>query len=1093
MQNLSPAGEQKRSRGDQENAESDAPAQDEEKEMNISSDDQEQGAREEGDHFKLDLRYSGTLQKGKEMYLSKEGILAHADVTVDIDQLSTYAPALKGHQIIQSFPGGDKVRICLPNLVDRKSSMRSDRLLVAMDQQDRSVPTWIEANRSCQRKGAPLSRFPSMRLATGHCGPFTHNIYIVWLNPPAVRTNMFMAYQQDVIVAALNRAELLLQEACAAAGVCGADRSRTSSHFYRFQSKKETKDEDSSQQRYINNRLYGEEAAVFFKCFANSLQHAARLSSRQRAHVWEITESQFAWSLCCSGLLVSSSSGLKYTIERITLSSVLEEREKEEFQEYSNNKLLRRLVQQAVCQKGAVVLRELLSGLASGTEENESVAWYADLAYTLHPNDDSRTFLLEQDDAVDACERLMAGSTTVADRRLGALKSVLDAPTPSFPTDNPSPPEEVSQADDDDSEDGGPVTGIIGRLTCELNKMKEASSEALRLDNEFLCAKEALQQAIPLMEALDGAALQQDIGHLKLLVTSLATQAFFAKQRSVKAADAAKRLFEATKATRLSWEESTQKEELDALRSEATQLEESFATVIQSTQRLADDEGRGASVAQLVDRAGLLAEFHSAVNPGCVLPGEAATASEAVATFAATTARVAAAAKVGEVACEQVDEESDEEGEWENGEKLSRNLNGEYAGDFEKENKFDNDGNNEELQPETDLAAESRVEKQADLLLSQAEEDEALTTYLTRKVTRYAGGTFINGAGNAHNQSPCATRKEGLCGNEAEDQSSDDLSFDPALQHTLSHLPSDLLLGVQAYTDGLKQMLMRQDSEIWKSLGDLPLLVAERLRANDVPARSKKKLSKIMQGLEVLLPMIAEDMKRKPGFGVRTEMFCRVDGAVRSGGELLLPHIELPQFLSLDKAAYAEMHSTLTNESWGPLCKTFLAEASNNARGLGLDQSRVSAPAKTALLAHAEMLAWQLSDTPHGLEGSVLKTMKDDFEHVMSIPDKFKLEITSREMEGLGLSYGLKPSALILPTLAEALSNNDALIGSTTSGHGMAPLIALLTARVSRSRSGADLPVTLEIGLVKIKKLLHAFSSIGKGGSGCLLSATFVG
>jgi hypothetical protein len=77
-----------------------------------------------------------------------------------------------------------------------------------------------------------------------------------------------MAYQQEVIVLALNWAKQLL----ATQGLYPSwiwwhwceERGRTTAagHFYyHFQPKTETKDDDQTQQTYINNRMYGKEAS----------------------------------------------------------------------------------------------------------------------------------------------------------------------------------------------------------------------------------------------------------------------------------------------------------------------------------------------------------------------------------------------------------------------------------------------------------------------------------------------------------------------------------------------------------------------------------------------------------------------------------------------------------------------------------------------------------------------------------------------------------------------------------------------------------------------------------------------------------------
>lgn len=77
-----------------------------------------------------------------DLHEHENGLLEHCDVTVDIDQLSLYAPIKSAGQLPKCFDG--QARLALDNLVSRIKGAESSRLLVSISKDDKSVPRWTD-------------------------------------------------------------------------------------------------------------------------------------------------------------------------------------------------------------------------------------------------------------------------------------------------------------------------------------------------------------------------------------------------------------------------------------------------------------------------------------------------------------------------------------------------------------------------------------------------------------------------------------------------------------------------------------------------------------------------------------------------------------------------------------------------------------------------------------------------------------------------------------------------------------------------------------------------------------------------------------
>lgn len=1011
--------------------------------------------------------------------------------TQDIDQVSIVVQLKYAEQAVQCFP--PDARASFNNLQRRTSTPKSDRLVVGLSEDDESVPVWLNGNCARIRRSVHLSRFPSVNIGKLISGNFDYTISITNLNPELVgQTNMFRGLEHVVIVIALQRAMRLLPEECRAEGVADIDRVRSASKAYRFQQKSEALAKNvggaKKTQEYISNRLYGKEAGLFLRCFGKALKEMTSpdFTCEHDGEQWKPSQREFAKKLLHSAVIVISGSGWKYTFSRITLQDVNREREEAvakwasgdnspldvDIRGYSNDRLLRRMIQHAINCKGPAVLRKLLPGLADPANDLSQVVVYSDLANEFHPLDEDHTLLLDVEQAKENAQRFMWDVADVAAKR-STITSTLDYPTPE---DAFAQQEEEQTADDEFTFGTETIVSTAQTLLTFAQGKQEVFSEIKsHIDTHMGILAEVQNVGLPLVVASTvKQAIESLLGRYGSMLDEVADrmQEFATQSTALRNAGAEGEIADED------WQHCL--DEADNIYGVVLRLQQnSHACLLQAIARfqqsLAEESGNSEEAVENEHENAFISPLRSRER---VTEQMSETDAGRVQSGVVTPCRcphdeqdehATHDAAIDAVNAIEVDP-------------LSDLANGPYIVD-EEEAKALNDAGPGGEPCVVDRIAEIEMDIQLRSYTEASPGDEGgLRSFLTRPFSSY-NASFINGAGNVHDGSPCARRVEVMEEERITGSLGETIVSNTTIGHNLHHPPSDFPLGKQEYMGGYSATTMRQDNSIWKRVIQLPTLVAERLRCNEVPERSRKELASLMKTLSNLLPKISEDFYENPGCSIRTEFFFRVDGAIRTGGELLCPPMRLPSFMIVRRRDFAYIHETLQRRFWIPLEKFLLSEAAYNLRGHGVDHRQFSAEAKTALLVCAEMITMQYAKFNGSYSGIITKTMSPFLGFYRTVPEGFTAPITDEEKDILGLEHGVKPAAMVLPALKDILADQSWLLSTPRRAPctGMSATIALVRQQISGGASSSkSLPITLENSVVSVRVLMHAYSKVGK-------------
>lgn len=953
-----------------------------------------------------------------------------------------------------------------------------------------------------------------------------------------------MAYQLEVIVDALNRATEVYGQHGSEFGQNKPDKVRAMIHFHQFQEKSEGKKTKENHQMYISNRLYGDEASLFLDLFQLSLGAiaAGQATASRATNEWQLTKAQFACSLSNSGVIFLSAPGLKQVVKRIGLEDMKEMRKKAneggydmlhacqqapcvegvplpdvsdsvmppapvDIRDYSNNMLIRRMIQIACNKEVPERLRNHMPGLANSGDELEDVAVYTDVAYVVCAKDSTKSLLLGKDHAKLGAQLMLQRSADIVrfdDDHCG----VLHAETPREEEDMElQAPQEVDG-------DGSVISGQEDWLDALEESSGPASNPPNSRDNEVSLAEQAATAAAKAADTAENACSSASKAYNRLLQTSSIKEIAGKSEPSTEGVcldtlnglmmkeilsichsnQVAKRFCDWSKQLAIKVHDEFLKEVEGGAKDEAQRhCEHARQCYDRALEAVSGTHGDDETSSVDFERGQLTENLYS---------NKSHLGTEKILKLARSTAAVSEQT-FNSFVQRQVEDVANLKKKIQNAELL--HFRPEVADDdsvneddlpmketlLEEEDSVEVHAKDVEASKlnESDLLGDAMREQQMAPLVqnSRGHESNSSDAYaydfisgLTRSISTYPN-TSICGVGNAHSGSPGAKRVEFSATTTFANL--DVNGFDSGLCHRISHLPSDGMIGIQVYMEGLHQQQMKQDNSIWKDLLKLPILVAERLRSSRFSQKSRSQLSAIIQELDKVLPSIEKLSKERPGFGVRAEMFARVDGCIRSGGEANFPHVELFEFLMVSKGKLAEYESGQTESNFAPIRKTFAAEAANNKAGKCLDETLISPAAKTALVAHAELLAQQHGQSKLGYSGVILKSMGRQIAETgrVEVPHQFRVSLNDHEKRVCGLQHGVRPDTLILPTLLDVIGQQSWLDGSTRGRPlGMASAISLVRQRASSGRSGSDLPVTVENCVVAVKVVLNCFDVIGK-------------
>lgn len=295
--------------------------------------------------------------------------------------------------------------------------------------------------------------------------------------------------------------------------------------------------------------------------------------------------------------------------------------------------------------------------------------------------------------------------------------------------------------------------------------------------------------------------------------------------------------------------------------------------------------------------------------------------------------------------------------------------------------------------------------------------------------------------------------------------------------------------GGQLYLDGLRTIERRQDTKRWEVLVGLGAAVAAYFREG-VP--SDEVVQKIRNSLSQLKPAI-DDVKKlfrtSQGSGVRMEWFSRCDAVFDSDEETL--NFNTPPLVPLcmvDQKALAGMFSAVTDLYFNPLLRAFpdtVLRDTGRAAGTvaRLDRNQLSAAAQTTLVLFAEIVASQFANLPFAYNGTVMKSMKGQLlnrnSRYIRVPNYLQSPPSQLEKDVLALPFVVSPKALVLPslTVAFALFEEDSI--PRNASVGVSSSLSMALSRAAFFRGETALPVTYEVRMTVIRKILFVFAYFG--------------
>jgi hypothetical protein len=190
----------------------------------------------------------------------------------------------------------------------------------------------------------------------------------------------------------------------------------------------------------------------------------------------------------------------------------------------------------------------------------------------------------------------------------------------------------------------------------------------------------------------------------------------------------------------------------------------------------------------------------------------------------------------------------------------------------------------------------------------------------------------------------------------------------------------------------------------------------------------------------------------------------------------------------VDQKALAGMFSAVTDLYFNPLLQAFpdtVLQDTGRAAGTvaRLDRNQLSAAAQTTLVLFAEIVASQFANPPFAYNGTVMKSMKGQLlnqnSRYIRVPNYLQSPPSQLEKDVLALPFVVSPKALVLPslTVAFALFEEDsipwnALVGVSSS-------LSMALSRAAFFRGETALPVTYEVRMTVIRKILFVFAFFG--------------
>ena len=324
--------------------------------------------------------------------------------------------------------------------------------------------------------------------------------------------------------------------------------------------------------------------------------------------------------------------------------------------------------------------------------------------------------------------------------------------------------------------------------------------------------------------------------------------------------------------------------------------------------------------------------------------------------------------------------------------------------------------------------------------------------------------------------------------NRTEERSADD-----DVSHKTQHVQDLVAIGGQVYTDALKNMMNRQDTSAWRDLIGFSTAIASCLRNQRELPEAREKVRVVIKKISVLIEDVMSNFDSSQGAGVRVETWVRVDGIFRDDNACLClnnpPLMPVFQVRTKDLTRYFK---AVTSMYWEPVKKLFPAGLMGERSASRLDISQLSPGAKTTIVLFSEFIELEFGTFPFEYKGTVMKSMWNLLDSepgpYLKVPESLRHEASDFEKSVLKLPYKIKTHLMLLPTYSEAV----ALLSDTADADapsrrrrrqramGLAAGEAMARSKAAFLRGSTELSVTYETYVVALRKILYAFSVIGK-------------
>ena len=305
----------------------------------------------------------------------------------------------------------------------------------------------------------------------------------------------------------------------------------------------------------------------------------------------------------------------------------------------------------------------------------------------------------------------------------------------------------------------------------------------------------------------------------------------------------------------------------------------------------------------------------------------------------------------------------------------------------------------------------------------------------------------------------------------------------------IAHPENGRAHGGQLYQDGLRTIERRQDTKRWEVLVGLGAAVATYFQEGNPSDEVVQKIRKSLHQLKPAIDDVKKLFRTSQGTGVRMEWFSRCDSVFDSNEATL--NFNTPPLVPLclvDQKVLAGMFSAVTDLYFNPLLRAFpdtvLREEGRLGSGVArLERNHYSPAAQTTLTLFAEICASQFANLPFAYNGTIMKTMKSELLHRNSryirVPNHLRMDSSPEEKNVLALPFVVSPRALVLPSLSVALQlfEENSIPRSVSVGVSCGLSMALSKAAFFRGQTA--LPVTYEVRMTVIRKILFVFSYFG--------------